>query len=111
MVQNLSSLFVAEMGPLPLGLLTPFGALRALNLSGNHLDNITLQLINSVTTLEVSSTNTINHPPTTHLCTYYINLFISIYIYMDIKIQGHNAATYCMTGYIALIGNTKKITD
>lgn len=42
------------MGPLPMELLVPFRQLKALNLSGNHLDNALLQILKPVTTLEVS---------------------------------------------------------
>ncbi|XP_058060423.1 insulin-like growth factor-binding protein complex acid labile subunit [Anopheles bellator] len=44
-VQNISSLFVADMGSLPLNLFSAFKRLTALNLSGNHIDNITIQII------------------------------------------------------------------
>ncbi|XP_062705897.1 insulin-like growth factor-binding protein complex acid labile subunit [Aedes albopictus] len=44
-IPNISTLAVADMGPLPLKLFEPFKQLRTLNLSGNHIDNITLQII------------------------------------------------------------------
>lgn len=53
-LRDLRSLFVAEMGPLPMELLVPFRQLKALNLSGNHLDNALLLILKPVTTLEVS---------------------------------------------------------
>ncbi|KAG4065098.1 hypothetical protein HA402_007495, partial [Bradysia odoriphaga] len=52
-LRELRSLFVAEMGPLPMELLVPFRQLKALNLSGNHLDNALLQILKPVTSLEL----------------------------------------------------------
>lgn len=54
MLANLKSLFMADMGPLPLTLLTSFGQLRSLNLSGNHLVNLSLPILNPANNLEVS---------------------------------------------------------
>ncbi|XP_053692319.1 protein artichoke [Sabethes cyaneus] len=45
MIPNVSTLAIADMGPLPMKLFGPFKQLRALNLSGNHVDNNTLQII------------------------------------------------------------------
>lgn len=42
------------MGSLPMELLVPFRQLKALNLSGNHLDNALLLILKPVTSLEVS---------------------------------------------------------
>jgi hypothetical protein len=42
------------MGILPLGLLVPLSQLKSLNLSGNHLDNNSMQILNPVSHLEVS---------------------------------------------------------
>lgn len=42
------------MGQLPVGLLTPFRQLRYLNISGNSLDNMALQVIDPCRQLEVS---------------------------------------------------------
>lgn len=53
-MQHLKALSIAEMGPLPMGLLAPFTHLSSLNLSGNHLVNGSLQILDSVTRLEVS---------------------------------------------------------
>lgn len=54
LLHHLKTLFIAEMGPLPMGLLVPFTHLSSLNLSGNHLVNISLQILDPVTSLEVS---------------------------------------------------------
>lgn len=43
------------MGVLPMGLLVPFKQLRYLNISGNHLDNMSLQVIDPCRELEVSA--------------------------------------------------------
>ncbi|XP_036340411.1 uncharacterized protein LOC118749740 [Rhagoletis pomonella] len=40
------------MGVLPIGLLVPFKQLRYLNISGNHLDNMSLQVIDPCRELE-----------------------------------------------------------
>lgn len=45
---------IADMGPLPVGLLSPFRQLRYLNISGNSLDNMALQVIDPCRELEVS---------------------------------------------------------
>jgi hypothetical protein len=55
------------MGPMPVNILTTFRHLRALNLSGNHIDNITLQVINPAANLEVGDQSIIDNiilPPT-----------------------------------------------
>lgn len=54
LLQHLKTLSMAEMGPMPMGLLAPFTHLNSLNLSGNHLVNISLQILDPVTSLEVS---------------------------------------------------------
>lgn len=75
MLQGLKSLFVAEMGPLPLGLLVPFSQLKSLNLSGNHLSNVLLQILNPVSKLEVCI-----------ICVYfYIHYFITLYYIVDLS--------------------------
>ncbi|XP_058824946.1 leucine-rich repeat-containing protein 15 [Topomyia yanbarensis] len=53
MIPNVSTLAVADMGPLPMKLFGPFKQLRALNLSGNHIDNITLQIIQPLAHLQL----------------------------------------------------------
>ncbi|XP_055597298.1 leucine-rich repeat-containing protein 15-like [Uranotaenia lowii] len=52
-IGNISTLAVSDMGPLPMKLFGPFRALRALNLSGNHIDNITLQIIQPLAHLQL----------------------------------------------------------
>lgn len=47
------------MGVIPYELLVPFGQLKALNLSGNHLVNVSMQILQPVNGLEVSITITI----------------------------------------------------
>ena len=42
------------MGGLPMGLLLPLTSLKALNLSGNHLDNVSLFILTPISTLQVS---------------------------------------------------------
>lgn len=42
------------MGVIPYELLVPFGQLKALNLSGNHLVNVSMQILQPVNGLEVS---------------------------------------------------------
>lgn len=44
------------MGVIPYELLVPFGQLKALNLSGNHLVNVSMQILQPVNGLEVSIT-------------------------------------------------------
>uniref|UniRef100_A0A182Q1C3 LRRCT domain-containing protein n=1 Tax=Anopheles farauti TaxID=69004 RepID=A0A182Q1C3_9DIPT len=56
-VQNISGLMVADMGALPLNLFVPFRRLSALNLSGNHIDNITLQIIEPLANLSTPCFN------------------------------------------------------
>lgn len=54
---QLTSLAVADMGTLPVGLLVPFKHLRYLNISGNQLDHMSLQVIDPCRELEVSFLN------------------------------------------------------
>lgn len=54
MLANLKTLFLADMGPIPLTILSPFGQLRSLNLSGNHLINISLSILDPANNLEVN---------------------------------------------------------
>ncbi|CAD6999074.1 unnamed protein product [Ceratitis capitata] len=54
-IPQLTHLSVADMGVLPMGLLVPFKQLRYLNISGNHLDNMSLQVIDPCRELEVST--------------------------------------------------------
>lgn len=42
------------MGVIPYELLVPLGQLKALNLSGNHLVNVSMQILSPVESLEVS---------------------------------------------------------
>uniref|UniRef100_A0A182M6A0 LRRCT domain-containing protein n=1 Tax=Anopheles culicifacies TaxID=139723 RepID=A0A182M6A0_9DIPT len=44
-IKDINGLMVADMGALPPNLFSPFRRLSALNLSGNHIDNMTLQII------------------------------------------------------------------
>lgn len=53
-LRHLKTLFVADMGPMPVDLFNSFDQLRALNLSGNHLGNNSTELLQSVDSLEVS---------------------------------------------------------
>ena len=50
------------MGPLPMGLLVPLSQLKSLNLSGNHLVNFSLAVLDPIGGLDVS-TNTTNISP------------------------------------------------
>ncbi|XP_062120784.1 leucine-rich repeat-containing protein 15 [Drosophila sulfurigaster albostrigata] len=52
LIPDLTHLAVADMGQLPVGLLTPFRQLRYLNISGNSLDNMALQVIDPCRELE-----------------------------------------------------------
>ncbi|XP_034666048.1 insulin-like growth factor-binding protein complex acid labile subunit isoform X1 [Drosophila subobscura] len=52
LIPQLTHLAIADMGPLPVGLLTPFRQLRYLNISGNSLDNMALQVIDPCRDLE-----------------------------------------------------------
>lgn len=54
LIPELTHLAIADMGQLPVGLLTPFRQLRYLNISGNSLDNMALQVIDPCRQLEVS---------------------------------------------------------
>lgn len=56
-LHNLKTLSIADMGVIPYELLVPFGQLKALNLSGNHLVNVSMQILQPVNGLEVSITN------------------------------------------------------
>ncbi|XP_067625979.1 carboxypeptidase N subunit 2 [Eurosta solidaginis] len=51
-IPQLTHLSIADMGILPMGLLVPFKQLRYLNISGNHLDNMSLQVIDPCRELE-----------------------------------------------------------
>lgn len=42
------------MGVIPYELLIPLGQLKALNLSGNHLVNVSMQILHPVNELDVS---------------------------------------------------------
>ncbi|XP_064546794.1 insulin-like growth factor-binding protein complex acid labile subunit [Drosophila montana] len=52
LIPELTHLAIADMGQLPVGLLSPFRQLRYLNISGNSLDNMALQVIDSCRELE-----------------------------------------------------------
>lgn len=54
LLHNLKTLSIADMGVIPYELLVPLGQLRALNLSGNHLVNVSMQILHPVISLEVS---------------------------------------------------------
>lgn len=58
-LHNLKTLSIADMGVIPYELLVPFGQLKALNLSGNHLVNVSMQILQPVNGLEVSIAITI----------------------------------------------------
>lgn len=53
-LRNLTALSVADMGPMPMDMLFSFDQLKVLNLSGNHLKNTLLTLIDPIGSLEVS---------------------------------------------------------
>lgn len=48
------------MGVIPYELLIPLGQLKALNLSGNHLVNVSMQILHPVNELDVSRQQTID---------------------------------------------------
>lgn len=55
--QNLSelrSLSIADITNLPLGIFVPLGNLQVLNISGTHLNNETLQILNPLAKLKVN---------------------------------------------------------
>lgn len=53
-VHEITTLSVADMGPpLPMGLLLPLTHLKSLNLSGNHMDNVSLFILTPISTLQV----------------------------------------------------------
>lgn len=54
LLHNLKTLSIADMGVIPYELLVPLGQLRALNLSNNHLINVSMQILHPVDSLEVS---------------------------------------------------------
>lgn len=54
LLHSLKTLSIADMGVIPYELLVPLGQLRALNLSGNHLVNVSMQILHPVDSLEVS---------------------------------------------------------
>lgn len=54
-MHEITTLAVADMGPpLPMGLLLPLTSLKSLNLSGNHMDNVSLFILTPISTLQVS---------------------------------------------------------
>lgn len=53
-VHEITTLSVADMGTLPMGLLLPLTNLKSLNLSGNHMDNVSLFVLTPISTLQVS---------------------------------------------------------
>lgn len=55
LLHNLKTLSIADMGVIPYELLVPLGQLKALNLSGNHLVNVSMQILQPVDGLEVST--------------------------------------------------------
>lgn len=54
-LRRLNALSIADMGDIPLDLLQSFDELKVLNVSGNHLVNTSLTLLDSVGSLEVSA--------------------------------------------------------
>lgn len=55
LLHQLDALSIADMGLIPYELLVPLGQLKQLNLSGNHLVNVSMQIIYPVNGLEVFS--------------------------------------------------------
>lgn len=53
LLHQLDALSIADMGLIPYELLVPLGQLKQLNLSGNHLVNVSMQIIYPVNGLEV----------------------------------------------------------
>ncbi|XP_055294991.1 insulin-like growth factor-binding protein complex acid labile subunit isoform X2 [Sitodiplosis mosellana] len=53
LLHNLKTLSIADMGVIPYELLVPLGQLKALNLSGNHLVNVSMQILQPVDGLEL----------------------------------------------------------
>lgn len=53
LLHNLKTLSIADMGVIPYELLVPLGQLKSLNLSGNHLVNVSMQILHPVNSLEV----------------------------------------------------------
>lgn len=59
--QNLSelrTLSIADITSLPLGIFVPLGNLQVLNISGTHLNNETLQILNPLAKLKVNQWST-----------------------------------------------------
>lgn len=50
----MKTLSIADMGIIPYELLVPLGQLKSLNLSGNHLVNVSMQILHPVNNLDVS---------------------------------------------------------
>lgn len=53
-LQSLTTLAIADIGFIPTGLFIQLGHIRSLNLSGNHLTNTSLQLLDTLPQIEVS---------------------------------------------------------
>lgn len=51
---ELRSLSIADITSLPLGIFVPLGNLQVLNISGTHLNNETLQILNPLAKLKVN---------------------------------------------------------
>jgi hypothetical protein len=54
---ELRALSIADITNMPLGLFVPLGNLQMLNISGTHLNNETLQILNPLAKLKVSFVN------------------------------------------------------
>lgn len=53
MLPELRTLSMADMGSLPLGVFISVSHIKVLNISGNHINNETLQILNPLTNLKV----------------------------------------------------------
>lgn len=64
----MKTLSIADMGIIPYELLVPLGQLKSLNLSGNHLVNVSMQILHPVNNLDVSVILAGSGQPTTKSC-------------------------------------------
>lgn len=102
LLHNLKTLSIADMGVIPYELLVPLGQLKALNLSGNHLVNVSMQILHPVDGLQVSKSGSGSSSSNKMLIHhFYFSGRLCSFLFSKSEFYSFHARAHAAIGYIA----------